>query len=84
MKDEYNCRNKKYCPLGGKSLSPNIIYQGKKLQPNPITRTKFTLELHKSCSKINHTKSFIHEDYANDTEKSKEYWKLKGITLFQK
>ena len=29
IKDEYNCRNKKYCPLGGKCLSPNIVYQGK-------------------------------------------------------
>ena len=29
IKDECNCRNKKYCPLGGKCLSPNIVYQGK-------------------------------------------------------
>ena len=36
IKDECNCRNKKYCPLGGKYLSPNIVYQGKinSSQPN--------------------------------------------------
>ena len=36
IKDVCNCRNKNYCPLGGKCLSPNIIYQGKitSSQPN--------------------------------------------------
>ena len=36
IKDECNCRNKKYCPLVGKCLSPNIVYQGKitSTQPN--------------------------------------------------
>ena len=31
IKDEYNSRNKKYCPLGGtgKCLSPNTVYQVK-------------------------------------------------------
>ena len=29
IKDECNCRNKKYLLLGGKCLSPNIIYQEK-------------------------------------------------------
>ena len=38
IKNECNCRNKKYCPLGGKCLSPNIVYQGKinSSQPNYI------------------------------------------------
>ena len=27
--NECNCRNKKYCPLGGKCLSPNTVYPGK-------------------------------------------------------
>ena len=36
IKDEYNCRNKKHCPLGGKCLPSNIVYQGKitSTQPN--------------------------------------------------
>ena len=29
IKDECNCRNKKYCLLSGKCLSPNRNYQGK-------------------------------------------------------
>ena len=42
-KDECNCRNKKYCPLGGKGLSPNIVYQGKinLSQPNYIDKVYF-------------------------------------------
>ena len=36
MKDERNCRNKKYCLLGRKFLSSNAVYQGKitSIQPN--------------------------------------------------
>ena len=36
IKDECNCRNKMYCPLGGKGLLPNTVYQGKitSIQPN--------------------------------------------------
>ena len=29
----------------------------------------------------NHTKSFTHEDYASDTELSKEYWKIEQMCL---
>ena len=29
IKDECNCKTKKYCPLGGKFLLPNIVYQVK-------------------------------------------------------
>ena len=29
IKDECNSRNKNYCPLGRKCLSPNTVYQGK-------------------------------------------------------
>ena len=29
IKDDCNCRNRKYCSLGGKRLSPNIVCQGK-------------------------------------------------------
>ena len=50
--------------------------------------TKFTLELQKSRSEIqsfyNHTKSLTHEDYANDTEFSKEYWEIKRSKFIPK
>ena len=43
IKDECNCRNKNYCPLGGKFLSPNIVYQGKitSTQPNYNNKVYF-------------------------------------------
>ena len=36
IKDECNCRNNTRCPLGGKYLSSNVVYQGKitATQPN--------------------------------------------------
>ena len=40
--------------------------------------TKFTLEVKPF---YNHTKSFTHEDYANDTELSKEDWDIKRSTF---
>ena len=55
----------------------------KQLQSNPTTKTKFTLELQKSRF-YNHTKSFTHEDYANDTEFSKEYWEIKRNNFIPK
>ena len=43
IKDECNCRNKKYCSLGGKCLSSNIVYQGKvtSTQPNDNGKVYF-------------------------------------------
>ena len=43
IKDDCNCRNKKYCSLGGKRLSPNIVYQGKitSTQPNSNDKVYF-------------------------------------------
>ena len=35
IKDGCNCRNKKYCPLGGKRLSPNMVYLGKAASTQP-------------------------------------------------
>ena len=91
IKDKCNCRNKNYCLLCGKCLSPNIVYQKKHLHSNPTTLTKFTLELQKSHSKILQphlplptTQSFTHEDYANDTELSKEYWDIKRSNFIPK
>ena len=45
IKDECNCRNKKYCPLGGtgKCLSPNTVYQvtTTSIQPNYTDKVYF-------------------------------------------
>ena len=65
-KDECNCRNKKYCPFARRCLSPNIVYQEKMTltQPNYNDKVYFGV----TEKSFNHTKSFTHEDYANDTE----------------
>ena len=76
IKDECNCRNKKYCPLFGTYLSPNIVYQGKitSSQPNYNDNVYFGVAEKSFKDRFyNHTKSFTHEDYANDTELSKGY-----------
>ena len=80
IKDGCNCRNKKYCPLGGKCLSPNIVYQGKINSSQPNYNEKVYFGVAEKSFKVrfcNHTKSLTHEDYANDTELSKEYWDIK-------
>ena len=87
IKGECNCRNKKYCPLGGKYLLPNIVQQGKITSFQPNYNNKVYFEVAEKSFKdrfYNHTKSFTHEDYVNDTELAKEYWDIKGATLFQK
>ena len=87
IKDEYNCRNKKSCPLGGKCLSPNIVYQGKinSSQPNYNEKVDFGVAEKSFKDRFyNQAKSFTHEDYANDTELSKEYWDIKRNNFIPK
>ena len=64
IKDECNCRNKKYFPLGGKCLSPNIVYQGKinSSQPNYNEKVYFGV---------------AEKSFKDDTELSIEYWYIK-------
>ena len=72
--------NNKYCPLDAKWLSPNIGYQGKITSTQPNYNDKFYFG--KISTKVvqsfyNHTKFFSHEEYANDTELSKEHREIK-------
>ena len=71
IKNESNCRKKKYCILGEKCLSPNSVYQGKitSIQPNYKEKVYFGV-VEKSLKDrfYSQTKSFTLEDYANDTE----------------
>ena len=67
MKDECNCRNKKYC------------------QPSYNEKVYFGVAEKSFKDRFyNHTKSFTHEDYANDTELSKEYWDIKRNNFIPK
>ena len=85
IKDQCNCKNKKYYPLGGNCLLSNIVYQEKQLQPNPTTMTKFTLELWKSHSETTPNPLLMKVMHMQMTQNCrKNTGKLKGTTLFQK
>ena len=80
IKDECNCRNKKYCPLGGKYLSLNIAYLGKVTSTQPNYNEKVYFQVAEKSFKdrfYNHTKSFTHEDYSNEKERRKNTWEIK-------
>ena len=75
-----NCRNKNNCPLDGKCLTPNIIYEAQITSNQLNYKQKVyigTTETHFKHRSNNHTKSFNLESYENDTELSKEYWTIK-------
>ena len=75
-----NCRNKSKCPLEGKCLTPNIIYEAQ-ITSNQLNYKQKnyigTVETDFKHRFNNHTKSFNLEHYENDTELSKEYWTIK-------
>ena len=80
IKDECNCRNKKYCPLGGKCLSPNIVYQGKINSSQPSYNEKVYFGVaEKSFKDPLHMKLMqMTQNYLKNTGA------LKGTILFQK
>ena len=68
-------------------LSPNIVYQGKITSCQPIYNDNLYSGVAEKLFKdrfYNHTKSFTREDYANDTELSKQYWDFKKSNLIPK
>ena len=76
-----NCRNRNKCPLDGKCLTPNIIYEAQIMSNHPNYKQKVYIGTAETDFKHrfnNHTKSFNLEHYENDTELSKEYWAIKG------
>ena len=75
-----NCRNKNNCPLEGKCLTPNIIYEAQITSNQLNYKQKVyirTAETNFKHSFNNHTKSFNLEHYENDTDLSKKYWTIK-------
>ena len=68
-----NCRNNN-CPLDGKCLTPNIIYEVQITSNQPNYKQKVYIGITETDFKHrfnNHTKSFNLEHYENDTELSK-------------
>ena len=81
IKDECNCRNKKYCPLGGKCLSPNIVYQGKIKSSQPNYNEKVYFGVADSTT----TPNPLHMKIMQMTQNClKNTGTLKGTTLSQK
>ena len=75
-----NCLNAPDCPLDGKCLEKEVLYQGavstnlanyKEKLYKGICATKFKSRY------CNHKKAFINERYRNDTELSKEVWNVR-------
>ena len=83
IKDDCIYRNKKYCPLGGKCLFPNIVYQEEITSSQPNHTVKNYFRVAENPSKINHTKSCNHENYANDTELLKDCWEIKSSNFIR-
>ena len=75
-----NCRNGDDCPLNGQCLTPEVLYEATVTSDIPryedrtykgITE-RFWKERYKE-----HKKTFTHRKYENDSELSKEIWKVK-------
>ena len=79
-----NCRKNRVCPLGGKCLINNIIYQATVTPTNPPDEPNTYIGLTANTFKqrlANHIKSTNYEKYRNETTLSEHIWSLidKGI-----
>jgi hypothetical protein len=77
-----NCRRPAECPLQGKCLLNNIIYQAtiKETEADQTTHTETYIGLCSTTFKVrhsNHKKSFTHTTYKHETELSNHIWTLK-------
>ena len=82
-----NCKSKNNCPLYGKSLTSNIIYEAQITLNQLNYKQKIYIAAAETDFKLrfnNHTKSFNLEHYENDTELSKEYWTIKRTHFIPK
>ena len=87
IEDSCNYSNKNNCPLYGKSLTSNIIYEAQITLNQLNYKRKIYLGTTETDFKqrfSNHTKSFNLEHYENDTELSKEYWTIKRTNFIPK
>ena len=86
-KHECNCGNKKYCPLSGKCLSPNIVYQGKinSFQPNYNDKAYFGVAGKSFKDRFyNHPNPLDMKIMQMTQNCRKNTGTLQGTTLFQK
>ena len=69
IEESYNCRNKNNCPLDGKCLTPNIVYEAE----ITLNQLNYKQKINTETAKIdfkhrfnNHKKSFNLEHCEND------------------
>ena len=73
-----SCPQNKLCPLDGKCLSENIVYQATVKQSDGQTNTYIGLTSPDFKKRLgNHNKSFRHKRYSHDTTLSTHLWNLK-------
>ena len=75
-----NCRKDRVCPLGGKCLTKNVIYQATVTPTNPPSEPNTYIGLTANTFKqrhANHLKSFKYEKYRKETTLSEHIWGLK-------
>ena len=75
-----NCINKSTCVMNNQCLSKTIVYQATVSSNKPDYTDKVYISISETPFKLryaNHLKSFNLIKYSNDTELSKEIWKLK-------
>lgn len=72
---ECNCRKKDQCPLDGKCLTQNVVYQAT-VTTQTSSESYVGLATNFKDRYRNHTASFRHESKRNETELSKHIWTL--------
>ena len=75
-----NCLQKNECPLNGLCQTKNVIYEATVSSNDPFYKPQKYIGLSETTFKkrfANHKKSFKNNRYENDTELSKEIWKIK-------
>ena len=75
-----NCQDRANCPLGGDCLVKCIVYKAEVSFDNTTKTYYGQCEGEFKMRYNNHTKSFRHRKYQNETELSKLIWKLKDET----
>ena len=73
---EYNCRKKTECPIDGKYLQENVVYQAT-ITTDTATETYIGLATNFKERYRSHQSSFRHINKRNETELSKYIWTLK-------
>ena len=77
---ECNCRKKDQCPLDGKCLTQNVVYQAT-VSTQSSSETYVSLATNFKERYRNHAAFFRHQSKRNETKLSKHIWALKDNNL---